>query len=361
MGLVTAHDRSAWLHVLESVEQYDFYHLPDYHILAEHRGEGKGMLFVHREEDAIAAWPFLLRDVQEVEGLEDVGQGYKDATSVYGYPGPLYSRRAGEIEGFISRFHESLVSTALEMRIVSMFSRMNPLLGNTVQLDHFGYLERRGSTVYIDLMQSDDLQFSQFRADHRRKIRRARQQGFNVYRDEALVHLEDFAGMYAETMTRVNAKKSYLFDISYFKELRAALGDRLQMFVVEHEGKICTFSMFVRTGAIVQNHLSASTGDIESALGSRLVIDEARLWAKKAGATMMHLGGGFGGKEDGVFEFKSGFSKCRADFYLWKMVLLPSVYGRLTLARQGYFSTGADGRLDESFFPSYRSSPLSGL
>ena len=354
MELISADERGVWSDILRQVEQYDFYHLPEYHLLAEQRGEGKGVLFVHREGDAIAAWPFLLRDVQDVEGLEVAGKGHKDATSVYGYPGPLYSRGAGEIDGFISRFQEELAATALRMQIVSMFSRMNPLLRNGAHLDHFGSLERRGATVYIDLSQPVDLQFSQFRADHRKKIRRAWLQGFKVHRDEGLVHLEDFATMYAETMTRVNAKKSYLFDISYFRELHAILGERLQMFVVEHEGKICTLSLFVRTGSIVQNHLSASTGDIESALGSRLVIDEARLWAKKAGATMMHLGGGFGGKEDGVFDFKAGFSKCRADFYLWKTVLLPGVYEELALARQKALA----GRLDESFFPLYRSSLL---
>jgi hypothetical protein len=354
MELITAHERDRWLDVLDRVEQYDFYHLPEYHLLAEQRGEGRALLFVHRESDAVAAWPFLVRNVEQVEGLEEAGRGYKDATSVYGYPGPLYSRAAGKVDGFMGRFQDGLTAMASDMRLVSMFSRLNPVLRNSMHLEHFGSLEKRGLTVYIDLTQPYERQFQEYRVDHRRGVRKARVQGFKVYQDGRLSHLEAFAQMYEETMKRVSAEPNYFFDLAYFTGLRKALGEKLHLFVAEHEQKICSLSFFVKTGSIVQYHLSANTGGAESALGSRLIMDEARIWAGASGATCIHLGGGFRAKEDGVFEFKAGFSRCRADFYLWKMVLLPDVNRSLVLVRQS--RSDHQGRLDESFFPLYRSS-----
>jgi hypothetical protein len=355
MELITAHTPDAWHDVLDRVEQYDFYHLPGYHLMAEERGEGKAVLFVHREGEAVAAWPFLVRDVQQVEGLEEAGRGYKDATSVYGYPGPVYSRAARENDGFICRFQEGLIAAAHQMRIVSMFSRLNPVLRNNGHLEHVGCLEKRGHTVYIDLTQSVERQFQEYRMDHRRGVRKARALGFHAYRDETLSRLEEFACMYLATMKRVNAGERYFFDLAYFTALRDALGERLQLFVGEDEQTICSLSLFVKTGSVVQYHLSANTGGAKSALASRLVMDEARLWAHAAGAKCIHLGGGFGAKEDGVFEYKAGFSKCRADFFTWKMVLQPEVNHELVLARRKQLSAHPDNGLDESFFPLYRS------
>src|SRR5688572_4530871 len=80
-----------WMEVLEQSTQYDFYHLPSYHALAEGQGEGRAHLFIYREEQYFIAIPLMLRSVGEITGLEYIGKDYGDATSVYGYVGPITS------------------------------------------------------------------------------------------------------------------------------------------------------------------------------------------------------------------------------------------------------------------------------
>ncbi|HTP13549.1 MAG TPA: hypothetical protein VMM37_07955, partial [Bacteroidota bacterium] len=80
-----------WLRVLQSIRKYDFYHLPSYHKLAEQHGEGVAELFVHREGPYLIAIPLVLRSISSAGELDGPGIGLNDATSVYGYAGPLAS------------------------------------------------------------------------------------------------------------------------------------------------------------------------------------------------------------------------------------------------------------------------------
>lgn len=78
--------------VLKQSYQYDFYHLPQYHALAEEQGESKANLFVYREGAFLVAIPLLLRPIGEMPCHHTrVGEGWHDATCVYGYAGPIAS------------------------------------------------------------------------------------------------------------------------------------------------------------------------------------------------------------------------------------------------------------------------------
>ena len=83
-----------WLRVIEQCAPYDFYHLPQYHALAEGLGEGSARLLVYTEGNHVIAFPLLLRSFDGVEASGAIGSGWMDATSVYGYPGPVKSTEA---------------------------------------------------------------------------------------------------------------------------------------------------------------------------------------------------------------------------------------------------------------------------
>src|SRR5436190_459046 len=90
--LLRPSDRSEWLNVLERVRACDFYHLPQYHESAQDRGEGLAHLFVYEEADFTFALPLLFRPLEDVDCLKGDEEHCLDATSVYGYAGPLASR-----------------------------------------------------------------------------------------------------------------------------------------------------------------------------------------------------------------------------------------------------------------------------
>src|SRR5258705_5935564 len=96
-----------WNDVLAQVARRDFYHLAEYHRLAEERGEGSAHLFAYHDGAYTIALPLLLRPVES-----DLGETWSDATSVYGYAGPLASHArnpASLVRSFPKRLKATLV------------------------------------------------------------------------------------------------------------------------------------------------------------------------------------------------------------------------------------------------------------
>lgn len=84
----------------------------------------------------------------------------------------------------------------------------------------------------------------------------------------------------------------------------------------------------------------------------KTLMDFVRWWAKERGNQTLHLGGGLGGREDALFDFKAGFSEGRYPFRTWRVVADEVAYRALGddwASRHGAASDGAEG-----FFPAYR-------
>lgn len=354
LDVIPATDTKRWHEVLSQADGFDFYHLPEYHLVAEKAGEGTGMLFVYREASRMVAWPFLLRPVETVGGLEVIGKGFHDAISVYGYPGPIGSPGARNDPEFLDRFGSTLQATAKELKLVSMFSRLNPLLENVNLLRDIGTVLGLGKTVAIDLSSSSETQWAHYRKGHRYEIRKARRQGMRAYQDQNWTNFDEFIRLYTATMEKVGADERYFFDRSYFSRLQEALGKRLQLFIAEQEGIICSAALFVYTGDIIQYHLSGSNPDYARLAPSKLVLDEARLWGNTTDARFLHLGGGVGSSEDNLFLFKAGFSPLRYKFFVWNCIVLPEIYFQLVDARRAWLAENGQVLTSTNFFPLYR-------
>jgi hypothetical protein len=354
MDIIPATDIAHWQEILNQADGFDFYHLPEYHLMAEERGEGTGVLLVFREASRMAAWPLLLRPLEAVAGLEIDGRGFWDATSVYGYPGPICSPGVRTDPKFINRLGSMLQAAAQDLNLVSMFSRLHPVLENVDLGRGAGACVRLGETVSVDLSASPEIQISCYRKSHRYEINRARRQGLRAYRDQNWTNCDEFADLYTATMKRVDADGRYFFDGRYFSRLREVLGERLQLFVAEQAGTVCAAAFFVHTGDIIQYHLSASNPDYAKLAPSKLVLDAARLWGNTTSARFLHLGGGVGSSKDSLFLFKAGFSPLRHRFFVWKWVVLPEVYSRLVDARHAWLTENGQGLPTTDFFPLYR-------
>ena len=62
----------------------------------------------------------------------------------------------------------------------------------------------------------------------------------------------------------------------------------------------------------------------------------------------LHLGGGLGGEEDSLFEFKSGFSDLFLNFKTWRFMADEASYDSIVEAR------GLTSYSNTEFFPLYR-------
>ena len=351
--ILSVSNKAEWKDVLYRIGAYDFYHLPEYHGLHEKRGEGLGRLVIYEEGDKLVALPLLIREVSTIPGLEEFGD-YRDATSVYGYPGPLANVHGRADEEFLGQFAQLLDSYARSQNWVSVFSRLHPLLANHQLLTEIGSVFGLSDTIAIDLTIPPDEQIVRYRKSHRYEIRRARREGIEVIIDTNWEFYASFVEMYLDTMRRVGASTHYFFDQSYFDGLRRALENHLHLFVARMGGQLCAASLFVLTADIVQYHLSASNEDCLKWAPSKLIIDESRKWAISNNARWLHLGGGVGSSEDALFRFKAGFSPERYRFHIWKWIVNPDLYEQMTRQRQ-HWLTAQDIPIPQSnYFPAYR-------
>ena len=356
LEIIPAADAQRWEAILAEAADLDCYHLARYHLLAERRGEGKGILMVYREGQRMAAWPFLLRPVATVPGLEGF-DGLYDASSVYGYPGPVGSPGAAHDEGFCRRFAASVQDAAQGLGLVSLFSRLNPFVDSLGLTRGLGTVRTVGETVWVDLSARPEEQWSAYRTNHQRDVAAARQRGLAVHRDAGWQQLDDFVRLYRTTMQRVGADSYYFFDKSYFLELREALGDRLQLFVARLGDAVPSAALAIHGGATVHYHLGGSDPGFRELAAMKTVLDEMRLWGCSTGARALHLGGGVGCRQDSLFRFKAGFSPLRRQYRVWSHIVQPEVYERLSRARRGWLARQGLAGEHAGFFPEYRAGP----
>jgi sugar O-acyltransferase (sialic acid O-acetyltransferase NeuD family) len=307
-----------WDGVLAQVAQRDFYHLAEYHRIAEERGEGKARLFAYHDGAYTIALPLLLRPVD----------GWTDATSVYGYAGPLASH-AGMPGSVVRGFQKELKEALAARRVVSVFSRLHPLIPQHGLLVGLGDCRTEGETVSIDLTLSPEEQWAQYRPSLRTRIRKLRREGLVCVRDGDKRHLPEFTDIYHQTMRRVKAESAYSFEKEYFTRLASGLGPGLELFVVTLGGVVIAGGLFTICDGIVQYHLGGTCDAFLKLGATSLLFDTVRLWANEQGARTVHLGGGVGSKEDSLFHFKVGFSDRRHAFPTWRWVVEPDVYQEL--------------------------------
>lgn len=332
-----APDAPAWEAFLRDVD-HDFYHLPSYVAMAA-KAEGGEARAIHVQDGRRRMLlPIVVRPV---------GHGVRDATSPYGYPGPLVA--GGDDDAFA----RDALATARELlaqeRIVTLFVRGHPILGPALPAE-VGAVVDHGPTVSIDLTRSTEELWCQTASGHRSEINKAVRAGHRAFFDERFEHLRTFAAIYRATMERVGAAAYYFFSDEYFSELRAALGERMRLCLVDIGGEIAAGGLFVETRGLVQYHLSGTDARFVRERPTKLMIHFVRGWAKERGDKRMHLGGGVGGAEDSLFRFKAGFSPERHVFRTLRVVADERKYSELVHARD----PSADVRDRGSFFPLYR-------
>jgi len=117
---------SAWEECLQDIPR-DVYHTAGFHLYSEGSGEGRAFMAVIGDRRRGLAWPYLLRAIADVPGLAE--SEATDATSVYGYPGPLaWGCEPGD--QFLLDAWRELLGLWRDQLIVTVFTRLHPLLGN---------------------------------------------------------------------------------------------------------------------------------------------------------------------------------------------------------------------------------------
>jgi len=249
-------DSHHWSRVLSEVD-HDFNHLSGFTALSARKEKGEPIAFFAEEEDSRFLVPLIARRLGTA-GFPEKGP-FMDATSAYGYPGPLLRTKLVQDSRFLNRALHAFINKLRERDIVAAFVRLHPILVVPLEaLTHVGRVVRHGDTVSVDLTLSDEEIWRQTSGFHRRAIERAKRHGYVARMDERWQHFDTFVEIYYQTMRRVGAGEFYYFSDEYLADLREILGDRLRLCVVEFEGQVAAAGLVTEMCGIVQIYLAGT-------------------------------------------------------------------------------------------------------
>jgi hypothetical protein len=342
-----------WNECLERVD-HDFFHTAEYHHLSQVNGGGEAWLAIFGDRDKFLAWPYILQDIKGFGKTH----GLRDITSVYGYSGPLANNCRND-EDFLTTAWESVVEAWRTQGAISVFTRFHPILNNVEAIssivarrgmDVGGGPYAQGRTVAIDLRQSEEEIWSGYKRNARSALRRCERAGFITESDPDWKYLEAFSQLYYRTMERNQAVAFYFFSKQYFCDLRKALGDRGSLMITRFNDEIIAGGLLMECNGIVNVHFLAGDDRFGNLSPSKMVINEAQLWARRRGNRLLHLGGGrASNNDDPLFRFKTLFSELCYPFYTGRWVLDREAYEFLTNERRKM-----DENILEAYFPAYR-------
>ena len=339
-------DREEWNRFIKLIGHFDFYYSYYYHLLSKQDNE-KSVLIAYREADTLIALPLLLRDIE--------GTSFRDATSVYGYAGPLCKIKGERASAFNNeRFKKQLQQFLNDNKIVSVFSRLHPYIDYQENiLKNIGSIGSPGNVVNIDITQPIDIQRQQYNKRLKTYVNKARRK-YTIIQANNEQQIEEFIEMYYENMRRLDATDYYFFKKRYFYQLMISSFFKVELMLCSdtETGELIGGAMFIKTGNIVQYHLSGCKEEYLHLNPIKLLIDEMRLRATDEGYTFFNLGGGLGVKEDSLFRFKASFSKDYRPAKFWKYIVNQQVYDDLV---NGSKKGASDTETEETdFFPAYR-------
>jgi hypothetical protein len=335
LEIVSLDNKKRWNEIIRSMNNYDFYHLAEYHQL-DH--SGTPLLLYYSDRTASFALPVILRTIENT--------GYKDITSVYGYSGPLSGQNATPADS-IKNFQEELQVFFDSNQVVSVFARLHPLFTNQeLILSCLGNVIDENQTVGIDLTLPEEEQRRQYSHSLKNAVNRLKRKNLIIKKAQSRREIDSFVEVYWENMKRVNAASSYFFSSEYFHQFLESIDSSLLL--AYYDDEIISGSLFTECNSIIQPHLSATKNKYLYLSPLKYIWDQIRTTGVEKRLKYIHLGGGFGGKNDTLFGFKSQFSHLRFMFKTWRYIHSRTVYDSLVQQRFG------ENIPDNRFFPLYR-------
>jgi lipid II:glycine glycyltransferase (peptidoglycan interpeptide bridge formation enzyme) len=202
-----------------------------------------------------------------------------------------------------------------------------------------------GKVLAVDLMQDPKVYEKSLAEGHRQEIKALRRLNYTVVKSAELKAIQDFHEVYEHTMLRRGAKINYFFSVKYFESVLKIHSSIPDLRAVYHQGKMVAGAIFITQGDHMYYMFSGSILGISHYPAMKLILDQVIRENLNNGKKLLHLGGGLGGKQDSLYQFKLGFGKVILPFYTTQWILIPEVYARLS----------APTPTENSFFPKYRS------
>jgi serine/alanine adding enzyme len=275
--------------------------------------------------------------------VRDADRGYADVGTPMGYGGPCAAGARPPVAAFFEEYDHWCRAN----RVVATFARFHPMLANQGLAEGHWHLEHIGHSVGWRLEgRGPDELLAGMDSHHRRVVRKARAAGVEVVPEIGSEELDGFVALYRETMQRRNAADFYYFPDEYWRQLVTELGGELRRFDAYSDGELAACILCFASPPLLHYHLGASSERGQSLGANHVLFYETAAWAAEQGFTHLHLGGGVGGFEDSLYEFKRRFDPGGS---------LPAVLGKAVHDADAYRALAGSDAIDfAGYFPAYR-------
>jgi hypothetical protein len=328
--------KDPWTKIIVRAFTYDIYHTWFYHDIDK---RGEPLMLVYEENNNFIAFPFIKRKIENSEWI--------DFTTVYGYSGLLSNLNLDDIpQQMQANFAINLKDFFTSEKVVSVFSRLHPFSNQKLLLQQFDGVMANGKTVYIDLSTPLEAQRKAYHKRLLRQIKQLRNHNYTIKTIQNLEEIKHFSKMYQENMDRLSANKFYYFDEEYFINICFSNEINCKLLAIYDGKEMICGAIIGFSNSIIRNHLSATHVDYTKYSPSKLLTDEISVIGRKLGLNYFHLGGGLGGKQDSLFEFKSYFSPLVLEDYIWCYIANKEAYANLNQQN--------NSQNLNKYFPSYR-------
>lgn len=332
LKVITCDNEQEWNHIINNFDEYDTYYTIEYvkpfamyegadPLLLYYRGKSMELCYIIEKEDIAKFLPFN-------KVLSE--NTYYDATTPYGYGGPLVKKF--NKEDFL-QFVSELKIWAKKNNIVTQFFRFHPLLDNFKYLEDVADILTFKQTIFMDL-ENEEVIYKNMTDKCRNMVKKAIKNNLVVEIDNSKNSILKFKELYKNTMIRNNASEYYFFNDSFFDALFIHLGTECNIFVVKSNGTIISSAVIFEKNNFLHYHLSAADRDYMNLGGNNLLLYEVAKYGCKKGYKKFHLGGGTG-SEDALFSFKKSFNKNGlVDFYIGRIIFDKEKYNELMNIRK---------------------------
>ena len=335
---ITIQQEKEWKHTVQQSFEYDFYHTWYYHNMSN---DGDPLLVKYTEGEDFIAFPLLRRHVDNSQ--------LADMTSVYGYTGPLSNKPFAILRDDMKKnFKEQFLDFLKKNQYITVFSRLHPFFNQLELMGGFEGIYDNGKVVYIDLRQSIESQRSKYKNGLMNKIEKLYKKGFYVREATTQEDIRAFIEIYLENMKCISASEYYLFNEDYFMDIMSSKEFNCKLLLVYHNDKPVCGGTIVCTKKIIQSHLLGTLNEYRKYSPAKLLTDEISILGRKLGMDYFNLGGGYGFKEDSLFEFKAAFSDLFLEYKSWRFVSDKNAYQAMLKNNK------IDPNLEIDFFPLYR-------
>ena len=253
-----------------------------------------------------------------------------DVVTPYGYGGPL------AVGAQPPDFAPAYEAWCEGRGVLSTFAVFHPLFGNTAFR-----VTRLADTVAWPLR---DEPLETMDSHHRRRVRKALKDGLEATVVCAPASIDGFVSVYEETMRRRDAADFYLFDDAYWR----ALVEDVPLVLVEvrRGGELVSGMLGMGEPPWLHYHLGGTTQEGMRHGASHLALYTLAQHGHENGYEVLHLGGGVGGRDDSLREYKRRFSPDG---------LTPASIGKAVHDEAAYLRAAGAAEIDwDGFFPAYR-------